>query len=60
MQMQEGEVVEKRNFSCYLTSIGSTIGTLPAILKILAIIWDGVSFQYSYGWQIGQIELPDY
>ena len=36
--MQEGEVVEKRNFSCYLTSIGSTIGTLPAILKILAII----------------------
>ena len=53
-------VVKWRSFSCYLTKM--RLHALPWILKFLGTltlnICCGVSFQYSYKWVVGHLELP--
>ena len=55
--MHKREVVECKNFSCCFTDIDSTKAAFSTILKMFANICHIVSFQYSYRWQIGQLEL---
>ena len=40
-----------------LRKCDSTTEALPAILETLANFWSEFSFQYSYRWQIGQLQL---
>ena len=42
--VHERGVIECRNFSCCFYNVDSTTGAHPTILKVLAIICDGVSF----------------